>query len=70
MSLTDFFRINLPCGIKKSSSGEWFAFNRKYVPLGWNSTRNSESIYEQNHMQSILFIRTSKFDRWLYIEYR
>lgn len=48
MSLTDFFRINLPYGIKKNSSGEWFAFNREYVPLGWNSTRNSESIYEQN----------------------
>ncbi|MDF2856856.1 MAG: hypothetical protein K0Q87_2707 [Neobacillus sp.] len=48
MSLTDFFRINLPYGIKKNSSGEWFAFNREYVPLGWNTTRNSESIYEQN----------------------
>jgi hypothetical protein len=37
MPLTDFFRINLPYGIKKNASGEWFAFNREYVPLGWNT---------------------------------
>lgn len=38
MGLTDFFRINLPYGIVKNNDGEWMAFNREYVPLGWNIT--------------------------------
>ena len=38
MALTDFFRINLPYGIQKNESDEWSAFNREYVPLGWNTT--------------------------------
>ena len=37
MALTDFFRINLPYGIKKNDKGEWAAFNREYKPLGWNN---------------------------------
>lgn len=46
MALTDFFRINLPYGIKKNSNDEWFIFNREYVPLGWNSTRGDKSIFD------------------------
>lgn len=38
MALTDFFRINLPYGLKKNANNEWFAFNREYKPLGWNTT--------------------------------
>ena len=34
MALTDFFRINFPYGIRKNDNGEWFAFNREYMPLG------------------------------------
>jgi hypothetical protein len=37
MSLTNFFRINLPYGMKKNSDGRWFVFNREYVPIGWTS---------------------------------
>jgi hypothetical protein len=37
MPLTDFFRINLPYGLKRNDNDEWFCFNREYVPLGWNS---------------------------------
>lgn len=48
MALTDFFRINLPYGIKRNDKDEWFAFNREYVPLGWNNTTNHESIYKEN----------------------
>jgi len=33
---SDFFRINLPYGIEKTTEGEWFAFNRDYLPIGWN----------------------------------
>jgi hypothetical protein len=36
MALNDFFRINMPYGIVKNDKGEWLAFNREYVPVGWN----------------------------------
>jgi hypothetical protein len=35
--LNDFFRINLPYGIAKNKDGEWMAFNREYMPLGFNN---------------------------------
>lgn len=44
--LSDFFRINLPYGMKINSDNEWFIFNREYVPLGWNSTDGHESIFD------------------------
>ncbi|PKK35288.1 hypothetical protein BWI96_17275 [Siphonobacter sp. SORGH_AS_0500] len=34
--LGDFFRINLPYGIKRTESSEWYAFNREYMPLAFN----------------------------------
>ncbi len=33
--LSDFFRINLPYGIAKNEKGEWMAFNREYLPIGY-----------------------------------
>jgi len=48
MSLTDFFRINLPYGMQKNSNNEWFAFNREYMPLGWNSVEKQVSIRKDN----------------------
>lgn len=36
MALTKFFRINLPYGILRNENGEWMAFNREYLPLGFN----------------------------------
>lgn len=45
MGLIDFFRINMPYGMKKSSEDKWFLFNREYVPLGWTSKANAESIF-------------------------
>lgn len=33
--LGNFFRINLPYGIAKNENGEWMAFNREYLPLGF-----------------------------------
>ncbi|MCK5537775.1 MAG: hypothetical protein KAI79_13190 [Bacteroidales bacterium] len=38
--LSDFFRINLPYGISRTEKGEWFAFNREYLPIGWNDRNN------------------------------
>jgi hypothetical protein len=46
--LSDFFRINLPYGMKRNSSGEWMFFNREYVPIGWNSTERHVSIHQEN----------------------
>jgi hypothetical protein len=40
MALSDFFRINLPYGIKRNSNNEWVAFNREYKPLGWTDSFN------------------------------
>ncbi len=34
--LNNFFRINLPYGIAKNEDGSWMAFNREYMPLGYN----------------------------------
>lgn len=45
MSLSNFFKINLPYGISKNSKGEWAAFNREYMPLGWNTVDDNFSIY-------------------------
>ncbi|MCB0476726.1 MAG: hypothetical protein KDC84_01085 [Crocinitomicaceae bacterium] len=36
--LSDFFRINLPYGITRKEDGSWMAFNREYMPLGYNNT--------------------------------
>jgi len=47
MSLSNFFRVNLPYGIKQNSNGEWFAFNREYHPIGWNTT-SEISIHEDS----------------------
>lgn len=46
MSLFNFFRISMPYGIKRNSANEWFAFNREYMPLGWNSTQHKKSIQD------------------------
>lgn len=46
MALGDFFRINMPYGMKKNDKNEWFVFNREYKPLGWNT---NEHIKEEDY---------------------
>jgi len=53
MALTDFFRINLPYGLKRNDENEWFCFNREYLPLGWNSKDNQESIHKENTYETM-----------------
>jgi hypothetical protein len=36
--MTDFFRINLPYGMRKVED-KWYFFNREYMPIGWNSKK-------------------------------
>jgi len=38
--LTDFLRINMPYGLIRNESNEWMAFNREYMPLGFNNERS------------------------------
>jgi hypothetical protein len=40
--LTDFFRINMPYGMRRNSNNKWFFFNREYLPLGWNDKHASK----------------------------
>ncbi|HLW41248.1 MAG TPA: hypothetical protein VKY82_02635 [Flavobacterium sp.] len=40
--LNNFFRINLPYGIAKSQDDKWMAFNREYMPLGFNDVNYKE----------------------------
>ena len=34
--LSDFFRINLPYGMRRNEKNQWYCFNREYKPLGFN----------------------------------
>jgi len=38
--LTNFLRINMPYGLIRNESNEWMAFNREYMPLGFNNERS------------------------------
>jgi hypothetical protein len=42
--LNDFFSINLPYGIRRNDNGEWMAFNRENMPLGFNLKTNKYRI--------------------------
>lgn len=42
--LTNFFRINLPYGIARNDNDEWMAFNREYMPLGFNNIDFKEHV--------------------------
>lgn len=41
--LNTFFKINLPYGIKRNDNGEWMAFNREYIPIGFNKGKESDN---------------------------
>lgn len=47
MGLNNFFRINLPYGLRRTAKNEWVAFNRLYLPLGFNS-EGEKNILEDN----------------------
>jgi hypothetical protein len=42
--LDHFFLINLPYGIRRDADGQWMAFNREYLPLGFASEDFSQSM--------------------------
>jgi len=53
MALTDFFRINMPYGIAKNDKGEWLAFNREYVPIGWNNEEYKQDLSSSESFSDI-----------------
>jgi len=48
--LGDFFRINLPYGLKRNDKGEWMAFNREYMPIGYNDELYKERWTKQDDL--------------------
>jgi hypothetical protein len=46
--LGDFFRINFPYGIRRNELGEWHAFNREYMPLGFNDQEFKDKYQQMN----------------------
>lgn len=66
MALTDFFRINLPYGIVRDSKGRWSAFNREYLPLGWNEREdspvdiNSDNVSITNYLSELSLLNGRK----------
>jgi hypothetical protein len=42
--LSDFFRINLPYGMKRNSRNEWMFFNREFLPIGWSTRKRTVSL--------------------------
>jgi hypothetical protein len=54
MSLDNFFRINLPYGLRRVSKNKWVAFNREYLPLGWNTgSKKRDSIFDPKYYEDI-----------------
>lgn len=69
--LLNFFRINLPYGIAKNENDEWMAFNREYMPLGFNDmslkehvgiSYNDKPIYTKYKGLSERFLLSISFD--------
>lgn len=46
--LGDFFRINMPYGIRRNEANEWYAFNREYVPIGFNDDGDRQKFKSLN----------------------
>lgn len=53
MALSDFFRINLPYGLKRNEEGKWLVFNREYIPIGFGDINFTQSIHYENQYTSI-----------------
>ena len=49
MSLSNFFKINLPYGIMRNEAGQWSAFNREYKPLGENNGHTHFKDHQYTH---------------------
>lgn len=52
MGFSNFFRINMPYGMKRTANNEWMAFNREYVPLGYNK-KVGGSIYSDDFFSDL-----------------
>lgn len=57
MALSNFFRINLPYGIKKNSNDELMAFNREYMTVGWNSVEYKKNINNDDYSDNPIYTK-------------
>jgi len=51
--LSNFFTIIFPYGIKKNEKGEWFAFNKRFKPVGWNDNEGRNIDFSQQPVFTI-----------------
>jgi hypothetical protein len=58
--LNNFFRINLPYGIKRGPHNSWAAFNREYMPLGWNDTVHQKAKFEYPYQDFPIYVQYEK----------
>ena len=65
--LSDFFRINLPYGIVKNKNGEWMAFNREYLPLGYNN-KDSKGMHGKSYLDLPIYTKYKRITEKLLIE--
>jgi hypothetical protein len=65
--LNNFFRINLPYGIAKNENGEWMAFNREYMPLGFNNI-NSKGLPGSSYQDLPVYTKYEKITEKFLLE--
>jgi hypothetical protein len=58
-NMFNFFRINFIYGLAKNKNGEWMAFNREYMPIGYNNSEHKISGFPE----------TASFDLPVYAKY-
>ncbi|MDB5227341.1 MAG: hypothetical protein JWN78_1534 [Bacteroidota bacterium] len=57
IGLNNFFRINLPYGLRRTSKNEWVAFNRLYLPLGFNSKSEKNILEDDSYPEFPIFTK-------------
>jgi hypothetical protein len=54
-----FYLFNVPYGLKRNSKNQWIAFNREYLPLGWNSDEDVTKTVGHNDIYCDMPLYTS-----------
>lgn len=69
MSYHNFFKINMPYGIKRKSGDSWMIFNQLGMPLGWEDRSRLKKAVEQQEIpvyQNFENLSTSKLKEIAY----
>ncbi len=57
MAYKDFFRINMPYGMRKNTNNEWLFFNREKMPIGWNINNNTNHNSDESFSQYPIYTK-------------